>query len=91
MKSALEEQNLKEYVEYIDWIIEYAGRNKRSLDVLSNKDFLSKSKNFLKQAFKSCPNVYTQHSSLLSSIVEKCIKGKSKDDLETLNTPMKEK
>lgn len=91
LKSALEEQNLKDYVDYIGWIIDYAGRSKRSLDVLSNKDFLAKGKNFLKQAFKSCPNVYTQHSSLLYSLIEKCIKGKSKDDLETLNTPMKEK
>ncbi len=91
LKLTMEEVNLKEYVEYIDLLIEYAGRKKRSLDVLSNKDFLAKSKNFLKQAFKNCPNVYTQHSSLLSSLIEKCIKGKSKDDLETLNNPVKEK
>ena len=91
LKMSLEEQNLKEYVEYLEMIVEYAGRKKRSLDVLSNKDFLAKGKNFLKQAFKSCPNVYTQHSSLISSIVEKCIKGKSKEDLETLNPPVREK
>ena len=91
LKSSLEEQNLKEYVEYVDWIIEYAGRKKRSLDVLQNKDFMAKSKNFLKQAFKNCPNVYTQHSSMLSTIIEKCIKGKSKEDLETLNIQSKEK
>lgn len=91
LKITMEEVNLKDKIDYIDLLIEYAGRRKRSLDVLSNKDFLAKGKNFLKQAFKNCPNVYTQHSSLLSSLVEKCIKGKTKDDLETLNIPAKEK
>jgi hypothetical protein len=91
IKLLLEEQNLKDYVNFIDYMIQYSGKKNRSLDVFHNKDFIAKSSNFFKQAFTSCPNVYTKHSTLISSLTEKCIKGKSKEELETLNTPSKER
>ena len=45
LKTMMEDTNLKEWTEYADYLLQYAGRDQRALDVLSNKDFLAKSKN----------------------------------------------
>ena len=48
----MEENNLKEYIDFIDYLISFAGGDKRHLDVLRNKDLLTKSKNALFIFFK---------------------------------------
>lgn len=75
----MEQNNLKEWIEFIDYILAFAGGEKRRLDVLSNRDFLSKSKSMLFQAFKNIPNVYTQHMSYLGNVLNRIIKGDDKD------------
>lgn len=79
LKFQMEQNNLKEYIEFIDYLNSFAGNSKRQLDVLSNKDLLSKSKSILFQAFKNVPNVYTQHMSYLVNILGRIIKGDEKD------------
>lgn len=79
LKFLMEQNNLKEYTEFMDYLISFSGTDKRQLDVLSNKDLLSKSKSILFQAFKNVPNVYTQHMSYLVNILGRILKGDEKD------------
>lgn len=90
----MEEKNVpKEWLSFTDNLIQYAGKSKRKLDVFNNKDFIKMGANRLLQAFKDIPNVFTQHSSYMPTILEKIIKGKdNKQDIETLVFPgIKEK
>ncbi len=81
LKACMQDNNLGEWTEYSDLLISYAGKNKRLLDVLSNKDFLAKSKNKFFSAFgMKNDNVFFQHVSYLNSILEKLIKNKMKDN-----------
>jgi vacuolar protein sorting-associated protein 45 len=86
LKNLMEDSGLTEWTEYSDLLILYAGKDKRALDVLSNKDFLSKSKNKFFSAFgMKNQNVFFQHVSFLNSFLEKVIKGKAKDtEVETV-------
>jgi len=59
--------------------------------VLSNKDFIAKTKNSFIQAFRNCPNVFTQHTSFVSGIVSKLISKKTNSDIVTINPSNKEK
>ncbi len=79
LKNIMDNNNLKEYISFIDYLIEFAGTEKRGLDVLSNKDFLSKSKSIFFQAFKNIPNVYTQHMSYLINVLGRITKGEDKE------------
>jgi vacuolar protein sorting-associated protein 45 len=79
LRYLMEQNNLKEYIDFIDYLISFAGSEKRQLDVLRNKDLLTKSKNILFQAFKNVPNVYTQHMSYLVNILGRVLKGDEKD------------
>lgn len=88
LRNILVENNLNEWSEYADYLLIYAGKNKRTLDVFNNKDFILKNTNKLMQAFKSIPNVFTQHSSYIPSILERIIKGKENmKDIETTALP----
>ena len=86
LKNMMEDNNLKEWTEYADYLLIYAGKEKRALDVLSNKDFLSKSKNKFFSSFgMKNQNVFFQHVSYLNSVLERVIKGKTKDtEVETV-------
>jgi vacuolar protein sorting-associated protein 45 len=92
LKNVLEENGMKEWIEYGEMVLSYAGKNQRVLDVLSNKDFLARGRKFF-SSFKNVPNVFTQHKSYLSSIIEKVIKTKTKEsEFETIfKTSDKEK
>ena len=72
----MKENNLENWIEYGDLLLEYAGKKKRVLDVLSNKDFLSKSKKMFMNAFGNKNNVFMQHVSYLNDLLEKIIKGR---------------
>jgi len=78
LTNIMENNNLKEYIKFIDYLVEYAGSDKRRLDVLSNKDFLSKGRSIFFQAFKNIPNVFTQHMSYLTNVLGTIIKGDDK-------------
>ena len=79
LKNLMTENKMKEWIEYGDLLLAYAGKNKRVLDVLSNKDFLSKSKKMFMNAFGSKNNVFMQHVSYLNDLIERLIKGRLKD------------
>jgi len=79
LTNIMDNNNLKEYISFIDYLTEFAGSEKRKLDVLSNKDFLSKSKSIFFQAFKNIPNVYTQHMSFLVHVLSGIMKGDDKE------------
>ena len=86
LRNIMEDNNLKEWTDYGDYLLLYAGKDKRALDVLSNKDFLSKSKNKFFSSFGiKNQNVFFQHVSYLNSVLERVIKGKTKDsEVETV-------
>lgn len=85
LKGVLEENGMKDWIEYGDLLIQYAGKDKRVLDVLSNKDFLSKSKSMLMSSFTRGQNAFLQHVPYLSSVVDKAFKAKTKEsEIETL-------
>lgn len=86
LKSIMEDNNLKEWTDYADYLILYAGKDKRALDVLSNKDFLARGKNKLFSSFGiKNQNVFFQHVSYLNSVLERVIKNKTKDnEVETV-------
>lgn len=79
LKNLMRENNLENWIVYGDLLLEYAGKNQRVLDVLSNKDFLSKSKKMFMNAFGNKNNVFMQHISYLNDLMEKIIKGRTKD------------
>jgi vacuolar protein sorting-associated protein 45 len=86
LKMLMEDQGLKEWIEYSDMLLFYAGKEKRILDVLSNKDFLAKSKNKFFSAFgMKNQNVFFQHVSYLNSVLERVVRGKTKEsEVETV-------
>jgi vacuolar protein sorting-associated protein 45 len=86
LKSIMVDNNLREWTEYAEVLLLWAGKNNRSLDVLSNKDFIAKSKNkiFSSFGFKNA-NVFFQHVSYLNSVLERVIKNKTKEtEIETV-------
>ena len=87
LKMLMKENNAGGFVEYLEYLFLYAGKNKRMLDVFNNKDFISMSKNKLISAFKNIPNVFTQHSSYMPTILEKIIKGKDLKEIDTYIFP----
>ena len=59
----------------IDCLNKYAGQAQRSGDLFSNKNFVAKAMNFSKM-LKGVPNVFTQHQSLVSLMLENIAKNK---------------
>jgi vacuolar protein sorting-associated protein 45 len=86
LRSIMYDNGLKDWTEYSDYLHAYAGKNKRALDVLSNKDFLAKSKNKIFSSFGiKSQNIFFQHMSYLNSVLERVIKGKTKEnEVETV-------
>jgi vacuolar protein sorting-associated protein 45 len=85
LKKLMEENNLKEWIEYSDYLLFYAGKRKRTMDVLSNKDFLAKSSKIFSSFIFKNQNVFFQHVSYLNSVIEKIIKGRAKEsEIETI-------
>lgn len=86
LKQVMKENNLSDYVNYIDQLIKYCGHSKRNCDLLNNKDFLSKHFSKISSAFKDIPNVFTQHTSLLFNLMKKMLeKGGKVNEIDTLN------
>jgi vacuolar protein sorting-associated protein 45 len=87
LKQIMQDNNAGGFVEYLEYLLMYSGKNKRHLDVFNNKDFFSMSTNKLMSAFKNIPNVFTQHSSYMPTIIEKILKGKDLKEVDTLLFP----
>ena len=85
LKNKMIENDLGDWVKYGDALIKYAGRQRRNLDCFQDKDIFSKGKKFIMNAFgQGNENAFMQHISYLNGIVERMLKGKSKDN-ETIN------
>lgn len=91
LKEVMSENNMHDYMIIGDLIIKNFGNNSRSLDLFGNKDFLSRHLNKITSVFKEVPNVFTQHTSLLSNLLKKILEKKTLTELETLNSTGKEK
>lgn len=91
IKSLIEGNNMKEYADYFNIMMDFAGKSRRQCDFLSNKDFFAKTQNKMMQVFKSCPNVFTQHQSFLATLVKDILARKNNSDIVTLNPTNKDK
>jgi vacuolar protein sorting-associated protein 45 len=80
LKNVMKENSMQEWIEYGDWLIEYAGKNKRQYDVLSTKSVISMGKKILMNAFGNDSNVLMQHVSYINELIEMMLKGKLKED-----------
>jgi vacuolar protein sorting-associated protein 45 len=63
----------------IDLLLQYAGKDKRRHGLFSEGSIFDRATRVFKEAFKNIPNVFTQHKSLMFSIIESAIKGTLKD------------
>ncbi len=85
LKNKMIENDLGDWVKYGEALIKYAGKQRRNLDCFQDKDIFSKGKKFIMNAYgQGNENAFMQHISYLNGIVERMLKGKSKDN-ETIN------
>ena len=85
LKNIMIENKLGDWVSYGDALLKYAGKQKRSLDCFQDKDILSKGKKFIMNALgQGNENAFMQHISYLNGIVERLLKGRSREN-ETFN------
>ena len=85
LKNIMIENKLGEWVAYGDALLKYAGKKRRNLDCFQDKDILSKGKKVFMNAFgQGNENAFMQHISYLNGIVERLLKGKSREN-ETFN------
>ncbi|KAM3139618.1 hypothetical protein pb186bvf_008263 [Paramecium bursaria] len=80
MKDGLRDLGVKQNsLNLINYVLDYAGKNKRQGDLFSDKNLLAKASSKLKQAFKDVPNIYTQHQPYILNILEQLYSGKLRD------------
>ena len=85
LKNIMIENKLGDWVIYGEALLKYAGRERRKLDCFQDKDILSKGKKFIMNAFgQGNENAFMQHISFLNGLVERLLKGRSRDN-ETIN------
>ncbi|CAJ1365894.1 unnamed protein product [Effrenium voratum] len=63
----------------IDLLLRHAGSQVRNSDLFQNKSFLQLAKSTLTNSFKGVENVYTQHKSHISTVVDSLMKGRLKE------------
>ena len=63
----------------IGLMTKYAGKEKRNLGLSSETGLMGRFTKAIKETFKGIPNVFTQHKSLMFSVVETAINGTLKD------------
>uniref|UniRef100_A0A0G4GLA5 Vacuolar protein sorting-associated protein 45 n=1 Tax=Chromera velia CCMP2878 TaxID=1169474 RepID=A0A0G4GLA5_9ALVE len=64
----------------IDQLLSFAGRHARQLDLFQSRSLFAATKKAIQRGFKGVPNVLTQHTSLLHSILESLLKGKLREN-----------
>jgi vacuolar protein sorting-associated protein 45 len=85
LKNIMIENKLGDWVSYGEALLKYAGRERRKLDCFQDKDIISKGKKFFMNAFgQGNENAFMQHISFLNGLVERLLKGRSRDN-ETIN------
>ncbi|KAL8434226.1 hypothetical protein Efla_001991 [Eimeria flavescens] len=75
-----------EEVLLVDALTQYSSAANRSGDLLQNKTFLAVAKSSIAKGLQGVTNVYTQHKSLLYSVVDSLIRGKLKETTYPLLT-----
>ena len=85
LKNIMIENKLGDWVSYGEALLKYAGKERRKLDCFQDKDILSKGKKFIMNALgQGNENAFMQHISFLNGLVERLLKGRSRDN-ETIN------
>lgn len=74
-KSGIEEAQ----VEIVDALLNHAGTKRRGSELFQQKNLLQMAKNVVQRSFKGVPNVYTQHTSHVTSVVEALLKGRLRE------------
>lgn len=69
----------EEQIDLVDQLLRYAGSKVRGGDLFQNKSFLAQARSAVTKGFKGVENVYTQHKSQTSALVESLLKGKLKE------------
>eukprot|EP00927_Polykrikos_kofoidii_P047542 TRINITY_DN41758_c0_g1_i1.p1 TRINITY_DN41758_c0_g1~~TRINITY_DN41758_c0_g1_i1.p1 ORF type:complete len:587 (+),score=116.63 TRINITY_DN41758_c0_g1_i1:107-1762(+) len=69
----------EEQVALVDKLLQYGGSHVRSGDLFGNKSFLAQARSAVASSFRGVENVYTQHKTYLSGVVENLMKGKLKE------------
>lgn len=67
-------------LDLLDGIQKYAGRKKRSCDLFHNKNLIARAKYNFKMVMKDVPNVFIQHQSYLSTVIDQVLKSKLKEN-----------
>lgn len=62
----------------VGYLIDYGGQRRRAMDLFGNQSPMSMTKKFFK-GLKGVENIYTQHNTLLSEILDDLVKGRLKE------------
>lgn len=87
LKSELRKNIGEDQVAFVDIILRYAGSHVRGGDLFSNKSFLAQATNKFQKGFQGVNNVYTQHKSVLSQVVDNIVRGRLKESSFPLANP----
>lgn len=87
LRSELRRNIGDDQVAFVDIILRYAGSHVRGGDLFSNKSFLAQATSKLQKGFKGVQNVYTQHRSVLSTVVDNVVRGRLKESSFPLANP----
>lgn len=66
-------------LELLEGVLRYAGGSKRSCDLFHNKNLMARAKYNFKMVMKDVPNVFIQHQSYLSTVVQQVMGKKLKE------------
>jgi hypothetical protein len=80
LKDLLQNCGIKEeQINLVDTISLYAGSRVRSCDLFHNKNMISRARYHITTVMKNVPNVFTQHQSYISTIIDQTLKQRLKD------------
>lgn len=79
-KEALRASGVKdEQISIVDAILKYSAAQVRSCDLFHNKNMIARAKYHFNTVMKNVPNVFTQHQSHLSTLIDQLLKLKLKE------------
>lgn len=79
-------------VQLVHDVIEYAGANRRGVDLFSTKNVFSYIKRTVQRELVGVSNVYTQHKPYLETILDQLAKGKLREQFTSLDgSPLKDR
>ena len=68
-----------EQIRLVDTLMGYAREQMRSCDLFQNKNMIARARYHIKTVMKNIPNVFTQHQSHLSTIIDQVLKQKLRE------------